>query len=108
MLTEQTLYALIRAPEESFRNAPIKIYEFTDRIEITNNGGLYGNARHDFPNNNDYRNPVLSGAAKVLGFVNRFGVGVQRAKHALAQNGNPEPEFITDQTGKFVVKVFTK
>ena len=25
-------------------NAPIKIYEFSDRIEITNNGGLYGNA----------------------------------------------------------------
>lgn len=89
-------------------NAPIKIYEFADRIEITNNGGLYGNARNDFPNNNDYRNPVLSGAAKILGFVNRFGVGIQRAKKALQQNGNPEPEFITNQTGKFAVKIFSK
>ena len=89
-------------------NAPIKIYEFIDRIEITNNGGLYGNARNDFPNNNDYRNPVLSGAAKILGFVNRFGVGIQRARKALEQNGNPEPVFITDQTGKFAVKIFSK
>lgn len=89
-------------------HAPIKIYEFTDRIEITNNGGLYGNAQNDFPNNNDYRNPVLSGAAKILGFVNRFGVGIRRAMHALEQNGNPKPEFITDQTGKFVVKIFAK
>lgn len=89
-------------------HAPIKVYEFTDRIEITNNGGLYGNARNDFPNNNDYRNPVLSGAAKTLGFVNRFGVGVRRAMKALEQNGNPMPEFITDQAGKFVVKIFRK
>ena len=89
-------------------NAPIKIYEFSDRIEITNNGGLYGNARNDFPNNNDYRNPVLSGAAKILGFVNRFGVGILRAKKKLADNGNPEPEFIADQTGKFAVKIFSK
>lgn len=89
-------------------NAPIKIYEFLDRIEITNNGGLYGNSRNDFPYNNDYRNPVLSGAAKILGFVNRFGVGIQRAMNALKENGNPEPEFIADQTGKFAVKIFSK
>lgn len=89
-------------------NAPIKIYEFSDRIEIINNGGLYGNARNDFPNNNDYRNPVLSGAAKILGYVNRFGVGIQRAKKALADNGNPLPVFITDQPGKFAVKIFSK
>lgn len=89
-------------------HAPIKIYEFTDRIEITNNGGLYGNARHDFPNNNDYRNPILSGAAKILGFVNRFGVGIQRAKKALADNGNPEPDFTSDKEATFVVKVYAK
>lgn len=87
-------------------NAPIKFYEFTDRIEITNHGGLYGNARHNFPNNNDYRNPVLASAAKVLGFVNRFGVGIRRAMHELAKNGNPEPAFITDDPGRFSVNIF--
>jgi len=89
-------------------NAPIKFYEFTDRIEIINNGGLFGNAKNDFPLNNDYRNPVLASAAKVLGFVNRFGVGIQRAKRALEQNGNREPEFIKDKTGTFAVKIFKK
>lgn len=89
-------------------NAPIKFYEFKDRVEITNNGGLYGNSRNDFPNNNDYRNPVLATAAKLLGFVNRFGVGIQRAKRFLAENGNPEPEFITDSVGRFAVKIFKK
>ena len=37
-----------------------------------------------------------------------FGVGIQRAKKALEQNGNPEPVFIADQTGKFAVKIFSK
>ena len=38
-------------------NAPIKFYEFSDRIEISNAGGLYGKARpENFPNENDYRN----------------------------------------------------
>jgi ATP-dependent DNA helicase RecG len=89
-------------------NAPIKIYEFQDRIEITNNGGLYGNATQNFPYNTDYRNPIIASAAKVLGFVNRFGVGVQRAMAELQNNGNAAPEFITDQAGKFVVKVWAK
>ncbi len=89
-------------------HAPIKFYEFSDRIEITNNGELYGNARNDFPNNNDYRNPVLSGAAKILGFVNRFGVGIRRAMRELEQNGNLQPEFITDRPGTFIVKIYPK
>ena len=89
-------------------NAPIKIYEFQDRIEITNNGGLYGNATQNFPYNTDYRNPIIASAAKVLGFVNRFGVGVQRAIAELQKNGNPTPEFITNLPGKFVVKVWAK
>lgn len=89
-------------------NAPIKIYEFQDRIEIINNGGLYGNATQNFPYNTDYRNPIIASAAKVLGFVNRFGVGVQRAIAELQKNGNPGPEFVTDQAGKFMVKVWAK
>ena len=38
-------------------NAPIKFYEFSNRIEIINPGGLFGDARpENFPNKNDYRN----------------------------------------------------
>ncbi len=90
-------------------NAPIKLYEFSNRIEIVNSGGLFGDARpENFPNKNDYRNPTLAEAAKNLGFINSFNVGVKRAKAALAKNGNPEPVFITDQLTSFSVIIFKK
>jgi predicted HTH transcriptional regulator len=70
-------------------NAPVKFYQFTDRIEIVNPGGLYGNARpENFPNVNDYRNPVIAEAMKVLGYVNRFNRGIARVKVELKENGN--------------------
>lgn len=99
--------AVIHRDYES--NAPVKFYEFSDRIEISNAGGLYGKARpENFPNENDYRNPVLAEAAKNLGFVNGFNVGVKAAIAALKKNNNPEAEFIKDQPTSFAVKIFKK
>ena len=90
-------------------NAPIKFYEFSNRIEIINPGGLFGDARpENFPNKNDYRNPTLAEAAKNLGFINSFNVGVKRAQAALAKNGNPDPIFIIDQLTSFGVIIFKK
>jgi len=37
----------------------------------------------------DYRNPNLAEAMKVLGFVQRFGVGIATARAELQKNGNP-------------------
>ncbi|HCF59633.1 MAG TPA: transcriptional regulator, partial [Myxococcales bacterium] len=45
---------------------------------------------------NSYRNPVVAEAMKELGFVNRFGFGLQRAEKLLADNGNPPLEFDID------------
>lgn len=90
-------------------NAPIKFYEFSDRIEISNAGGLYGKANpENFPNENDYRNPAISEAVKNLGYVNGFNVGVKAAIAALNKNGSPTPEFIKDQPTSFLVKIFKK
>ncbi|MES2731501.1 MAG: ATP-binding protein, partial [Bacteroidota bacterium] len=90
-------------------NAPIKFYEFSNRIEIINSGGLFGDARpENFPHKNDYRNPVLAEAAKTLGFINRFNVGVKRATAALSKNGNPDPLFVIDQQTSFGVIIFKK
>jgi ATP-dependent DNA helicase RecG len=90
-------------------NAPIKFYEFSDRIEISNAGGLYGKARpENFPNENDYRNPAISEAVKNLGYVNGFNVGVKAAIAALKKNGSPAPEFIKDQPTSFLVKIFKR
>jgi len=106
-LKELLFNAVIHKDYQS--NAPIKFYEFSNRIEISNAGGLYGKARpENFPNENDYRNPALSEAMKNLGYVNGFNVGVKAALAALAANGSPAPEFITDQPTSFLVKIFKK
>jgi ATP-dependent DNA helicase RecG len=74
--------------------APIRFYQFSDRIEIQNPGGLYGEASpENFPRVNAYRNPVVAEAMHTLGYVNRFGRGIARAGRALAENGSPEPQF---------------
>jgi len=76
-------------------NAPVRIYWFNDRIEISNPGGLYGqvNEQNFGQGSTDYRNPLLAEAMKVLGYVQRFGLGIPLAKDELKKNGNPEAEF---------------
>jgi ATP-dependent DNA helicase RecG len=101
-LRELTMNAVMHRNYES--NAPIYIYEFSDRIEIINPGGLYGEATpQNFPNASDYRNVVLAEAMKTLGYVNRFNYGVKRAKDELIKNGNGEPDFDLSLTTKFKV-----
>lgn len=77
--------------------APIRFYWFADRIEIQNPGGLHGTVTAEtITRRNSYRNPVLAEAMKGLGFVNRFGFGLQRAERLLADNGNPPLELDVD------------
>lgn len=72
-------------------NGPIQFYQYDDRIEIMNHGGLYGRANEaNFPKVNDYRNIVVAEAMKVLGFVNRHSRGVLRVQKDLKANENGE------------------
>lgn len=80
--------------------SPVRIYWFTDRIEIHSPGGPFGQVtRENFgqPGVTDYRNPHLAEAMRVLGYVQRFGLGIQIARQQLAANGNPPPVFIVAQ-----------
>jgi ATP-dependent DNA helicase RecG len=89
-------------------NSPIRFYAFDDHIEIQSPGGLYGEATpENFPTRNSYRNPVIAEAMKSLGFVNRFGYGVQRAQSLLTQNGNPPAQFEFDEHS-VLVKIFRR
>ena len=75
-------------------NSPTRFYEFDSYIEIQNPGGLYGKARpENFPDVNDYRNPVIAEAMKVLGYVNRYNRGIIRVQKELKENGNAEAIF---------------
>ena len=81
-------------------NAPVRITWFNDRIEIQNPGGPFGQVTcQNFatPGITDYRNPHLAEAMKILGFVQRFGVGIQIARKELNDNGNPDPRFDVEE-----------
>lgn len=85
---------------------PTMFYQYADRIELLNSGGLYGRVnRENFPDENDYRNPIIADAMRTLGYVNRFGRGIGRVKVELVDNGNGEPSFDTAQIGSFQVSV---
>jgi len=80
-------------------NAPVRVYWYSDRIEVISPGGPYGHVtRENFGRAgiNDYRNPNLAEAMRHLGYAQHFGVGIQIAREALARNGNPPPEFKFD------------
>lgn len=78
-------------------NTPVRFYWFADRVEIQSPGGLYGEVTPTtLRQTSSYRNPVVAECMKSLGYVNRFGYGVQRAEALLQQNGNPLPEFQID------------
>ena len=82
-------------------NAPVRVTWYDDRIEITSPGGPFGTVRADnfgAPGVADYRNPNLAEAMRVLGFVQRYGVGIATARRLLDENGNPPPEFDVQPT----------
>jgi len=81
-------------------NSPVRIYWFTDRVEITSPGGPFGQvSKANFESGiTDYRNPRLAEVMHKLGFIQKFGVGLSIAKEALKNNGNPSPKFDVQDT----------
>jgi ATP-dependent DNA helicase RecG len=82
-------------------NTPVRVYAFNDRLEIFNPGGPFGivTAKNfGQPHITDYRNPTIAEVLKHLGFVQKFGFGIQSARAALAANGNPAPDFAIEQS----------
>ncbi len=105
-IRELVMNAIMHRNYES--NAPIRIYEFSDRIEIQNSGGLYGDANsYNFPKVSDYRNPVIAEVLKNLGYIERFNIGISRAQAELKQNGNLEAKFDLSLQTQFLVTIFS-
>lgn len=82
-------------------NAPIRLTWFSDRIELQSPGGPFGVVTVEnfaSPGLTDYRNPGVAEAMKVLGFVQKYGMGIELSRGALAGNGNPPPRFEVSPT----------
>lgn len=87
-------------------NSPIKFYEYSNRIEIDNPGNLYGKVNiENFPNETDYRNPNIAEIMANLGYVNRFGSGVNTVSSLLEENQSSPAEFILGDYTTFKVVV---
>ena len=87
-------------------NSPIKFYEYCDRIEIDNPGNLYGKVNlENFPNETDYRNPNIAEIMLNLGYVNRFGSGVNTVSTLLEENKSNPAEFLLGDYTTFKVVV---
>jgi ATP-dependent DNA helicase RecG len=87
-------------------NSPIKFYEYSDRIEIDNPGNLYGKVNlENFPNETDYRNPNIAEIMANLGYVNRFGSGVNTVSALLESNGSGPATFLLGDMTTFKVVV---
>jgi ATP-dependent DNA helicase RecG len=87
-------------------NTPAKFYEYSNRIEMDNPGNLYGKVNPDnFPYENDYRNPVIAGAMKAFGYVNRFGKGINMVQEKLELNKNGLSIFNFNDISTFKVTV---
>ena len=79
---------------------PVRLSWFADRVEILSPGSTFGEVRRDNLGQGvtSYRNPTVAEAMKNLGFMQRSGIGIETARRALAENGNPPPEFdVQDQ-----------
>jgi ATP-dependent DNA helicase RecG len=87
-------------------NAPVRLYWFSDRVEVQSPGGPYGQVnKKNFgdPGANDYRNPNLAAVMKELGYVQRFGMGIATARREMERNGNPPPEFQVEDSHVAVI-----
>ena len=76
-------------------HTPVRISWLADRVEILSPGSTFGEVgRDNFGRGaTSYRNPTIAEAMKNMGFMQRFGIGIETARRTLAANGNPPPEF---------------
>lgn len=83
---------------------PIQLNIFSDRIEISNPGGLYGRIRVDQLGKvqPDTRNPVLASALEVLRITENRYSGIPTMYREMREYGLPDPVF-SDERGMFKV-----
>lgn len=78
--------------------ANIQIYIFSDRVEITNPGGLVnGLTLKDLGKRSLSRNNLLFGLMQRMDLVEKIGSGILRMKKAMKEYGLPRPKIESDE-----------
>lgn len=90
----------------SIQGDGIRLYLFSDRLEITSPGGLPGPVTIDnIVDERFSRNSTIVQVLSDLGFIERLGYGVDRVLALMKEHNLPEPEF-TETAGGFRVTLF--
>ncbi len=86
---------------------PIQLQIFSDRIEITNPGGLYGRITLDQLGQvqPDTRNPILATALETLKITENRYSGIPTVRREMQEHGLPMPQF-ENYHGNFKVTLF--
>lgn len=85
-------------------NTPVRVTWFRGHLQISSPGSVYGEVtREKFGTSGatSYRNPTIAEVMKSMGFMEHFGRGIEIAREALEDNGNPQPEFSIEPTFVF-------
>ncbi len=105
---EAVLNALIHRDYSVFsENSPVRVEIFTDRLEITSPGGLYGRARIESLGYEslETRNSVLTSILETLKISENRYSGIPTMRNLLKRAGLPDPEFIdTGTTFKVILR----
>lgn len=86
----------------------IRLYLFSDRLEITSPGGLPGPVTvQNIRDERFSRNSAIVQVLSDMGYIERLGYGVDRVIKLMQEDGLPEPEF-AETAGGFRVTLFNK
>ena len=80
------MHRTYQGPEHLPSASHVSVFWFNDRVEIHSPGGPFGDvtaANFGEPGAVGHRNPNLADVMKVLGLVQRFGIGIAMARQAL-------------------------
>lgn len=92
----------------SIQGDGIRLYLFSNRLEITSPGGLPGPVTLDnIVDERFSRNSAIVQVLSDMGFIERLGYGVDRVLALVKEDNLPEPEFI-ETAGGFRVTLFNK
>ncbi len=100
-IREAVLNALVHRDYSRYTESrPIQLNMYTDRIEITNPGGLYGRLTLDSLGKiqPDTRNPVLATAMETLGETENRYSGIPSIRLAMQEMGLPAPVFMDSRS----------